>query len=108
MGRATTRSSSRRRRTVPRLRATRRVSRGFPDGVDAVAGVERARDVAPVVLGEGLEDPGVPRKVLLGKARHDATRIWQGHAEPYVVADRERATEPLVLDEALRGGIDDH
>ena len=37
-----------------------------------------------------------------------ATRIRQGHADLYVVADRERATEPLVLDEATRGGIDDH
>src|SRR4029450_9990558 len=34
--------------------------------------------------------------------------IWQGHADLYVVADRERTTEPLVLDEATRRGIDDH
>src|SRR5437660_1073080 len=75
-------------------RADRR--RRFRDGVDAGARVERTSHVDPVVLGEGLEDPGVPRKVLLRKARHDATRIRQGHAEPYVVSDRERATDPLV------------
>src|SRR5215216_3936870 len=78
------------------------------DGVDAGARVERTRDVDPVVAGEGLEDFGVPRKVLLRKARHAATRIWQGHSELYVVADGERATEPPVLDESTLGGIDDH
>src|SRR5947208_5670243 len=78
------------------------------DGVHAGAGVERTRDVDPVVLGEGLEDPGIPRKVFLRKARHDATRIRQGHAEPNVLADRERVAEPVVLDEATRWGIDDH
>src|SRR5437588_832702 len=63
-------------------------ARRFRDGVDAGAGVERTRDVDSVVLGKGLEDPGVLRKVLLREARHDATRIWQGHAELYVVANR--------------------
>src|SRR5215218_769838 len=83
-------------------------ARGLGDGVDAGAGVERTRDVDPVVAGEGLEDLGVPRKVLLWKSRHAATRIWQGHAELYVVADGERATEPPVLHESTLGGIDDH
>src|SRR5215204_5695434 len=72
-------------------------ARRLRDGVDPGARVERTRDVDPVVAGEGLEDLGVPREVLLRKARHAATRIWQGHADLYVVADRQRATEPLVL-----------
>src|ERR687898_2371818 len=78
------------------------------DGVDTGARVERTRNVDPVVAGEGLEDLGVPREVLLRKARHAATRIWQGHGELYVVADGERATEPSVLHESTLGGIDDH
>src|SRR5829696_4034268 len=83
-------------------------ARRLRDGVDPGARVERTGDVDPVVAGEGLEDFGVPRKVLLRKARHAATRIWQGNAEPYVVADRERATEPPVLHESTLEGIDDH
>jgi hypothetical protein len=51
-------------------------ARSFDDGVYAGAGVERTRDVDPVVLGERLEDPGVPRKLLLGETGHDAT--WVG------------------------------
>src|SRR2546423_1018927 len=82
--------------------------RRLRDCVDAGARVERTRNVDPVVLGEGLEDPGVPREVLLGKARHDATGVWQGHADPYFDADRERATDPIVFDEAARAGVDDH
>src|SRR5215216_5981105 len=78
------------------------------DGVDAGARVERTRDVDPVVAGEGLEDLGAPRGASLRKARHAATRIWQGHAELHVVADGERATEPPVLHESTLGGIDDH
>src|SRR6266508_4038666 len=88
---------------IPMDRACR-----FRDGVDASAGVERTRDVDPVVLGEGLEDPGVLRKVLLREARHDATRVWQGHANLHVVTDRERPTEPLVLNEPMRWGLDNH
>src|SRR5215208_1776682 len=83
-------------------------ARRLCDGVHPSAGVERTRDVDPVVAGEGLEDLGVPRKVLLRKARHAATRIWQRHGELYVVADGERATEPPVLHESTLGGIDDH
>src|SRR5215217_3641925 len=83
-------------------------ARRLRDGVDPSAGVERTRDVDPVVAGEGLEDLGVPRKVLLRKARHAATRIWQRHGELYVVADGERATQPPVLHESTPGGIDDH
>jgi hypothetical protein len=88
---------------IPADRACR-----FRDGVDPSAGVERPRDVDPVVLGEGPEDPGVLRKVLLREARHDATRVWLGHADLHVIADRERATEPLVLDKPTRGGFDNH
>src|SRR5215216_3585182 len=83
-------------------------ARRLCDGVHPSAGVERTRNVDPVVAGEGLEDLGVPRKVLLRKARHAATRIWQGHAELYVVADGERATEPSVLHKSALWGIDDH
>src|SRR5215216_1547148 len=83
-------------------------ARRLRDGVDAGARVERTRDVDPVVAGEGLEDLGVPRKVLLRKARHAATRIWQRHGELYVVADGERATEPAVLHKSALWGIDDH
>src|SRR5215204_4256661 len=82
--------------------------RGFRYGVDADAGIERPRDVDPVVLGESLEDLGIPRKVLLFDARHAAARIWQGDGELHFVADRDRATDPLVLDEAMLGVIDDH
>src|SRR5215218_7533581 len=84
---------------IPADRACR-----FRDGVHASAGVECTRDVDPVVPGEGLEHPGDLRKVRLREARHDATRVWQGHADLHVGADRERATEPLVLDEPTRGG----
>src|SRR5918994_6399711 len=83
-------------------------ARRLRDGVDPGAGVECTRDVDPVVAGEGLEDLGVPRKVLLRKARHAATRIWQGHGELHVVADSKRTTEPSVLHESTLGGIDDH
>src|SRR6185295_11115540 len=76
--------------------------------VDAGTGIERTADVEPVVLGEGPEDPGVSRKVGLGEARHDATRIRNRNADLYVVAERERAPDPLVLDEAVGGRIDDH
>src|SRR4051794_31875539 len=70
------------------------------DGVDAGTGVERAGHVDPVVLREGLEDLGVLGQLLLGKARHHTTRVGQGHTELHLVADRERATDPLVLYEA--------
>src|SRR5215210_2667576 len=83
-------------------------ARRLRDGVDPGARVERTRDVDPVVAGESLEDFGVPRKVRLRKARHGATRIWQRHAELYVVADGKRATEAPVLDGSTLGGIDDH
>src|SRR5215218_670851 len=83
-------------------------ARRLCDGVHPSAGVERTRDVDPIVAGEGLEDLGVPRKVLLRKARHAATRIWQRHGELYVVADGERATQPPVLHESTPGGIDDY
>src|ERR687898_540674 len=83
-------------------------ARRLRDGVDPGAGVKRSGDVDPVVAGEGLEDFRIPRKVRLRKTRHAATRIWQGHGELYVVADGERATEPLVLHESTLGAIDDH
>src|SRR5438876_9887104 len=58
-------------------------ARCLRNGVDPGARVERTCDVDPVVLGEGLEDPGVLRKVLLREARHDATRVRQGDADPH-------------------------
>src|SRR3954453_8408761 len=82
--------------------------RRLREGVDPGERVERTRDVDPVVAREGLEDLGIPRKVLLRKAWHAATGIWQGQAERYVVADGGRATEPVVLYESTLRGIDDH
>src|SRR5262249_48001476 len=83
-------------------------ARRFRDAVDAGAGIQRTRDVDPVVLDEGLEDPGGFRKVLLRAARHDATRVGQRDAYLHVVADRERATEPLVLHEPKCGSLDNY
>ena len=79
----------------------------FRDGIDTGAGIERTHDVDPVVP-ERLKDPGVAGKVLLGQARHHTTRVGQGHSDPHVVADGERAPHPLVLDEPALGGVDDH
>ncbi len=97
------------RTRVRRLRAAARDRpRRLGDGVDAGTGVELAPDVEPVVPDEGLEDARILWKLLLGKARHDTARIWQGHADPYVFAHRERMADPIVFDESSRRRLDDH
>src|SRR5262249_47596691 len=77
-------------------------------GVHAGAGVGPAQDVEPVVPDESPQDLGVLREVGLRLRRHDASGIGNGDREPYVVAELEATTNPVVLDEATIARVDHH
>ena len=53
------------------------------------------------MLDDGAENLRILREILLRKGRDGATRRRVGDAEPHLVADRELAPDPVVLDEAL-------
>ena len=61
-------------------------------------------DVHAVVLRCRAQDAGVLWEVALGERRHHAARARAGYAQTHVAADRELASDPLVLDEAALAG----
>ena len=84
-------------------------SRHFDYGVHARTGEQTGTaNLDSVVASERPEDLGVLGELLLGKCRHYAPRIGQGHAKSYRIPDRELLSDPIVLDEATFLGVDDH
>src|SRR5262249_16378919 len=61
-------------------------------------------DVGFVVLCGGAENPQVGRQIPLGEGGHHTSRARPGDVNTDSIADRERAADPTVFDEARAPG----